>query len=355
MSSTYSMLIKTLFASFLLMIVGCAKNEAMSPQPTQASESAHPAPCRSIVGVGLPDPSLVSTHVLYQSYSKASKEQIWAISVKDGSRKLVFDGGSYLGLGFLKDGYQFVLPAGDGEALLSNLDGTVIKNVPNDEILDNFLPYTFVWSLFADPHKYPDAKDYAIGRWHSSDNRKIAVWKEGDKSLLIVDRISNKKIPIIQTDMHEIIAGNWSPDGKEFAFIFEQARDDFYTQLFLVGADGKNLRPVTGRFEETTAFQPYWSPDGKKVAFHVLDFIQWPYETFKILDVDSGELKVFSTGAPTQPSLMAENHWIWSPNSKWLLYFTSWGQVDMRAINVENGENYCITNDALVEQMMDWK
>jgi dipeptidyl aminopeptidase/acylaminoacyl peptidase len=54
----------------------------------------------------------------------------------------------------------------------------------------------------------------------------------------------------------------WSPDGQRLAFsIVGRAQQ----QLWIVEADGTNLRQVPG----ASGFDPAWSPDGKRLAFSV--------------------------------------------------------------------------------------
>jgi len=51
----------------------------------------------------------------------------------------------------------------------------------------------------------------------------------------------------------------WSPDGTQIAF------ND--SQLWVMGADGSNLRMLTPNKLNVEGFRPSWSPDGKRLAF----------------------------------------------------------------------------------------
>ena len=62
---------------------------------------------------------------------------------------------------------------------------------------------------------------------------------------------------------------SWSPDGSKIAFV--SARDgDLFTpeHIFVMNADGKERRNLTGDTDLTKNQNPTWSPDGSKIAFH---------------------------------------------------------------------------------------
>ena len=325
--------------------------------------------CCSAQKPGLPfGDSLKNTHILYQAYNQEltprpgvifDKEQIWVISVEDGSQRLVLNGGSSLGIAFLRDGYHFVLVAVDSQVLVSDLSGDIPNSLTSTSpYLNDFLPYTPIWSLLADRNQYPQKDDPGLGRVHSPDDKHIAIFRIGDPSLVILDRADNSTTEVIKTGEHDSIGGNWSPDGKAYSFSVFRDIQDYYSEVYVVSSDGTDLRRLTEPMEKVHAFAPKWSPDGKKVAFQAfLDYekSKWPHEAFGIIDMDSGQVRMFSTGLSTQSSLMREGDFIWSPDSEWIAYLTSWGQVDILALNAESGEIYCVTNDKLVEQIIDWK
>src|SRR5262245_59138796 len=59
-----------------------------------------------------------------------------------------------------------------------------------------------------------------------------------------------------------------SPDGSKVVYVLETAdriADTFYTNLWIVGADGSDPRPIsTGQHKDSL---PRWSPDGTRLAY----------------------------------------------------------------------------------------
>jgi serine/threonine protein kinase len=96
----------------------------------------------------------------------------------------------------------------------------------------------------------------------------------------------------------------WSPDGKQIAFASD--RNGNY-QIFMIGADGANLRQITSATAPSGSF-PIFSPDGRRLAYtganeaFILDLTGNPNErTPRQIQIDTG-------------SRMSV--WDWSPDGK---------------------------------------
>ncbi len=64
---------------------------------------------------------------------------------------------------------------------------------------------------------------------------------------------------------------SWSPDGSKIAFVsmFDGGAFGSY-HIFVMNADGKGRRNLTGNTDLVNSFDPTWSPDGRKIAFKSL-------------------------------------------------------------------------------------
>jgi Tol biopolymer transport system component len=109
----------------------------------------------------------------------------------------------------------------------------------------------------------------------SPDGQRI-VFVRGDphvqRDLYIVDVDTGDITPLLEgKDDHPENTGApaWSPDGKTIVFSADR-RAGQGTLLYLVGADGSNLRRLTAPRQGAWFLhdrKPAWSPDGKTVAF----------------------------------------------------------------------------------------
>jgi hypothetical protein len=75
-------------------------------------------------------------------------------------------------------------------------------------------------------------------------------------------------VPVTHNLVFEsIVSVAWSPDGKQIVFDAGSGRPDQPDhRLYVVGADGSNLRPITTGAQND--MDPDWSPDGEWIAFH---------------------------------------------------------------------------------------
>lgn len=342
------------------------KQPQTSPSPhIFPSPDVFPRPCTQIPETGLPvDPSILDSNLLYQGHnSEANREELWVYSVKTNTHKrLESYGKDNLGLGFLKDGYHFVLARGVEQAWLGDLSDPEPRLIDVDEdLLKRLRPNTELWIVLGISSKNPPpgASEFFRGRFYSPDGKKVAAWVRGDPSLLITDRATGESIPVVKVGPADTIIGGWTSTGDRFVFSHDQSlgEGNYFTQLYVVNSDGHNLRSLTTRYEKASINTVVLSPDDTKVAFILNEPDQGNNSrSIGILDLSTGELRLFIVGIPldsdSRPGGMSI---LWSPDSKWLAYFVHWDQIDIRVLNMETGENYCITNSDFIENLMDWR
>ncbi|HYH10537.1 MAG TPA: S9 family peptidase [Thermoanaerobaculia bacterium] len=109
------------------------------------------------------------------------------------------------------------------------------------------------------------------------------------------------------TTMPSVSSPQWSPDGKQIAYVVTQgdlARNVYDSDVWLIDADGRNDRRLT--FAGGTDTRPRWSPDGTRIAF-LSD--RGARNAIHILDARGGEPRQL-TSEPT-----AIREFEWSPDS----------------------------------------
>ncbi len=107
----------------------------------------------------------------------------------------------------------------------------------------------------------------------------------------------------------------WSPDGKQIAFMSSRNANAFGTtrfDLYLIDADGSNLRRYTNTFPADNGWQIYWSPDGTHIAF---GSISW-----------SGGSDIYLVDVPTRlvrnvtRDAARDSSPAWSPDSRYIAF-----------------------------------
>jgi TolB protein len=141
----------------------------------------------------------------------------------------------------------------------------------------------------------------------SPDGQKIVFGRipaaGGVNSLYVMDAADGGKLRLLQTDGYDPA---WSPDGKQIAFT--SLRNGQAYRLFVMQADGSQVKELTTHDKKYGYVYPAWSPDGKKIAFtHVVG--EYDLE-IHIIDADGANLKQLTrlTGINTYAA--------WSPDGK---------------------------------------
>ena len=89
----------------------------------------------------------------------------------------------------------------------------------------------------------------------------------GNSEIYAMDADGNNEINLTQHEMHDLVP-SWSPDGSKIAFVSAHNLGAFDARhIFVMNADGKGRRNLTGGTDLTDSFSPTWSPDGRKVVF----------------------------------------------------------------------------------------
>ncbi len=366
----------------LMILTGCEKSthaviQAAQTEPIANAVVSTNAPalttrCKGLIHqVGLPGASsLIKSHILYlaqELFVKSGGDEIWAISIEDGSEKLLLHDvpSPFLGLAFLPDGNHFV---GYGQTLLeSDLSGTPLRTVNQLDYAKYFPQYSPMWNLIGNNPKAGENQYDGGGNGfllQSPDGKHIAVWgsffesSSADNSypLMLKDKESQQEIEVFYSEPGETIQGNWSPDGQHFVFTWYKNTTDYYSVVYSVNANGSGLIALTEHLNQETLERPRWSPDGNKIAIPIWsrdgghDMLVIDYQTHKTVRFKISPIIKLA-------SVMDQGEMVWSPDSQWFAYISQSPDHDgIEVLNVETGEIYCgIDNKEIGIEMMDWR
>jgi hypothetical protein len=365
-----------------VILFACERTHEPTFSPPQATDTAivhlpteeptavtAPGQCRPIEADLLGN-DLRDSHILYQGLKEdLHYKQIWAVSLLDGSRKLLVEGYPVArsDLAFLQDGYHFLWADEYGDIWISDIDGTQPKKVESTSAyLGDFIPYSPKWNMLADPELFSARNDYEQGWYHSPDGKKIAIWEGNlndsiNSQLIIRDKATGQDVQVVKGQEESYyVEGNWSPNSNLFAFtkMFSPngPRENRHGQVFVVEADGTDLRPVTQSFTPASLRRPIWSPDGQRFAFIIWEAEYLPNPSLGVVTLATGEVQMLLRGSSIGQSIMNQGEIIWSPDSQWIAFFTMLDR-DINILNLDSGKIFCVTQDGytIVEDTMDWR
>ena len=201
------------------------------------------------------------------------------------------------------------------------------------------------------------ATDVAV----SPNGKEVAFIMHGDVYVTSVEYKTTKRI----TDTPQQERGiDFAPDGR--ALVYAAERDGYWQiyQAKLGKADEKLFTYATDIQEERltntkiTSFQPYYSPDGKKVAF--LE----NRTTLRVIDLATKKVVTAMDGKYEYSYSDGDQWFQWSPDSRWLLTnyigYGGWNNKDVALVNASgNGEIHNLTqsgyNDVSAKWVLDGK
>ena len=106
----------------------------------------------------------------------------------------------------------------------------------------------------------------------SPDGTRIAFsnfrWDVGNSEIYAMDADGNNLINLTKHKWYDV-APSWSLDGSKIAFCsYRNGGVNDPKHIFVMHADGKERRNLTGDTDLTQNWSPTWSPDGRMIAFH---------------------------------------------------------------------------------------
>jgi len=251
--------------------------------------------------IGKPFPFAISPDYKKLAFTVAredGKEDLYVvpISVKDarttGPADLIFEGwsaGAYnVVFSWSPDGNNLAL-VHENDIWIVPLSGgkpTQITNTPEEEIWISWSPDGEMIAYFVDSKM---VRSFQV------------IPASGGNSTKVLD---------------DCKSASWSPDSKEFAVYSGES-------MSIITLDGQTIRHIIKQDENDLRFEdfyaPKWSPDGKYLAF-----IGYKTKTEKeksrlfIISAKGGKV----TELAPEDNAKYKNGICWSPDGKWLLYFT---------------------------------
>ena len=117
----------------------------------------------------------------------------------------------------------------------------------------------------------------------------------------------------------------WSPDGRQIAFTRNEDVGEFTTfsddDVFVMDADGDNVRQLTPEHDGSSSSQPTWSPDGRtimyvrgpSIASAVVSATPLAFGELRTMDAAGGESTRLTRGEPDAAPA-------WSPDGREIVF-----------------------------------
>ncbi len=199
------------------------------------------------------------------------------------------------------------------EIAISKIDGTDPERLTFDDSYSNFP----MWS--------PDGTRIAFlsGR-HVRESER---YRASSSAHLYTMAPDGSEVRVLTLGLGAVVnhPPQWSPDGRRLAFVVIEGklvganRYKFYTQIYTVGADGTDLKRIA-----VAVSGPSWSPDGERLAFAKPDGAEVALVTVAADGSDAQRVTTIDGWHPQHREPDPTHAWIetvaWSPAGDQILY-----------------------------------
>ena len=133
-------------------------------------------------------------------------------------------------------------------------------------------------------------------------------------SQIVVANADGSGKRVLVPNVPNAAAATFSPDGTQIAFWGDDSPDS----LFVVDADGSNLRKVVGDLWISTDKPPTWSPDGRSIAFSTESGPDRNDQRISVVDVAAAAVpRLVAGGGSDDVQAFFPS---WSPDGDWIAY-----------------------------------
>jgi tricorn protease len=183
--------------------------------------------------------------------------------------------------------------------------------------------------------------DSGRGGWRSVGNQitNYEIAPDGSRALFgargdvftVPAKYGNTRNVTATPGVHERNS-KWSPDGRWISYISDASGED---EIWIIPQDGNDSARQITRGADTYKYQPYWSPDSKKIL--------WADKKLRLqyVDIETGKVTLVA-----QASAWEFSDYCWSPDSKWIAY--SRPEVDVMSTiqlySLESGKTVAVTD-----------
>lgn len=288
----------------------------------------------------------------------SAPDSFYYLSEEDGTSNVYranLDGSSKTRLtSFSGNPVRHLSASADGRRLAFSQDGEIWTLTPGSQ------PVKMPVNINADIYQ-PASTKTTRSRGASSisvrpDGEEIAFILNGDVYVTSTKYNTTKRIT--DTDAQERVV-TFAPDGK--SLVYDSERDGLW-QLFIArraNNDEDSFTYATDIIEEPlyradgrTAFQPAFSPDGKKVAF-LEDRTE-----LRVIDVDSRKVNTALDGKFNYSYTDGDIAFTWSPDSRWLLAdyigVGGWNNKDIALVAADGSKVVDLTNSGYSDGNPRW-
>ncbi len=190
----------------------------------------------------------------------------------------------------------------------------------------------------------PDGKTIVYSRAESSIGFGSKVWKMN---------ADGTGAELLLVDQDNIVGGlSFSPDGTRLAYatIPDTAGTYSYGKVWTMNPDGTDQRLLSEEADGGRGYIPYWSPDGRYLAFTSREGLDPDYNNIHLVDTQSGEERDLLP-------LKGKHNYdpCWSPDGSRLVFVSDSGGADeIWAINVDGSGLQQLTKDGQYKRFPLW-
>ena len=235
------------------------------------------------------------------------------------------------------------------------LNGKIVFQSAQDGNYDLYImnPDGSDWrNLTAGPPSNTSANNNG-GPVQSPDGRQIAFQsnRDGNNEIYIIDIESGVQLNLTKNSANDY-SPTWSPDGKYIAFISDRDailvdanRDIWTNNIYIIDADGSNVRRLTVDNLANQYSGLSWSPDGKKLALGLSSVSQYGaffYQGIYLMDLDNLGLTRLTYDTYTIHQANPK----WSPDGKYILYLVLGSELsNIYVMNADGTDQVALSQD----------